>query len=100
MAYARYMYQTAELITVAKDANEGTERWDDNPFQTYSAPMVYIAQMINTLVVQAEEDRPNKEVWDNMITAGALLEALRNCVSCTCIEQDHGPSTTQFSGID
>ena len=79
MAYARQMYQTAEQITAARNVEARVE--DDGPFQTYSAPMVYIAQMINTLVTQAGEDRLDKEVWYDMITAGALLQALRNCVS-------------------
>ena len=78
MAYARYMYQTAEMITVAQNVNEVTE---ESPFRTYSAPMVSIAQTINILITRMEEGRPNKEVWDDVITAGALLEALRNCAS-------------------
>jgi len=80
MAYAKHMYQTAELITEAQNIRLREES-GESPFQTYSAPMVYIAQKINTLVNQVEKDRPNKEIWDDMVTAGTLLEALRNCAS-------------------
>ena len=82
MAYARHMYQAAEMITEAQNIRLVEEnREEESPFQTYSAPMVYIAQMINTMVNQVEKDRPNREIWDDMVTAGALLEALRNCAS-------------------